>query len=76
MGAGINQLTYTGNAKSSSGSSAQETASCGLKRAGGRQFMSEKQFYIISENDIQTLELQHKILLSLGDNNKMFIMSS
>lgn len=40
------------------------------------KFISEKKFYIILENAIQTLELQNKRLLSLGDNNKMFIMSS
>lgn len=73
MGAGINQLMYIGNAKSSSGSSAQELQVLASKEQEADR-LRLKSSYI--ENAIQTLELQHKGLLSLGDNNKMFITSS
>lgn len=76
MGAGINQLMYIGNAKSSSGGSAQELQVLASEKQKVNSLHLKSSYIYNSENSIQTLEFQHKRSLSLGDNNKMFIMSS
>lgn len=75
MGAGINQLMYIGNAKSSSGGSAQELKALASEKQKADSLYLKSTYIYSSENSIQTLELQHK-RLSLGDSSKIFIMSS